>query len=294
MDSPQLLQFIVSGITQGSIYALVAVGFNLVYSATGIINFAQGEFVMLGGLLAVTFYSVLHLPLALAVLLPIVVVMLVGAGIHEFTIKPLRRAHLITLIMVTVGLSVALRGVAKVLWGADAHPLPPFSGSETLRLAGAAIHPQSLWVLGAMAVTGAALALFFRHTVMGRATVACSLNPRAAELVGIRVDRMHMWAFSLAGAVGAIAGGVLTPLTFTSFDVGLKLALKGFCAAILGGIGNNTGAILGGLLLGLLEAMGAGYLSSGYKDAFAFLMLLLVLFIRPSGLLNVPMGGQEE
>lgn len=294
MDNPQLLQFTISGVTQGSIYALVAVGFNLVYSATGIINFAQGEFVMLGGLLAVTFYSVLHLPLMLAVLLPVGVVMLVGTAIHQFTIKPLRGAHLITLIMVTVGLSVTIRGVAKVLWGADAHPLPPFSGSQPLLLGGATIQPQSLWVLGVAAVTAVGLALFFRYAVTGRAMVACALNSRAAQLVGIRADRMDMWAFALAGGVGAIAGSVLTPITFTSFDVGLKLGLKGFCAAILGGIGNNTGAIVGGLLLGLLEAMGAGYLSSGYKDAFAFGVLLLVLFLRPSGLLNVATGGEGE
>jgi branched-chain amino acid transport system permease protein len=294
MDGSGLPQFIATGITQGAIYALVAVGFNLVYSATGIINFAQGEFVMLGGMLAVTCYSFLHLPLALAVVLPIAAVMLIGAGVHYFTIRPLHRAHLLTLIMVTVGVSVALRGLAKVVWGADAYPLPPFSAGESLSLAGANVNPQSLWVIVCAAATGTALTLFLRCTLQGRAMVACALNRRAAQLVGIRVERMHMWAFALAGGVGAIAGAVLAPIALPSYDVGVALALKGFCAAVLGGIGSNAGALLGGVLVGLLESLGAGYVSSGYKEAFAFLVLLLVLLARPSGLLNVPMRREER
>ena len=294
MHDSALLQYLVTGLYQGAIYALVAAGFNLVYSSTGIINFAQGEFVMLGGLLAVTFFSVLHLPLALAVLLPIGIVMLVGAAVHWFTIRPLRRAHVVTLIMVTIGVSVVLRGAAQLLWGADAYPLPPFTAGDSLSFGGATIQRQSLWIIGVTAVAGIALALFFRRTLMGRAMVACALNSRAARLAGIRVDRMNMWAFAFAGGIGALAGSVLTPITFTSFDVGTLLALKGFCAAVLGGIGNNTGAVIGGLALGLLESLGAGYLSSGYKDAFAFLVLLLVLFLRPSGLLGVGLRRDER
>ena len=281
------MQYLVTGLVQGAIYALVASGFNLVYSATGVINFAQGEFVMLGGLLAVTCCTVLHLPLALAVLLPIGVVMALGAAMHWFAIRPLRSANVVTLIMVTIGLSVVLRGAAQILWGADAYPLPPFTPGESLSFFGATIEPQSLWIIGVTALAGLALALFFRRTLMGRAMVACSLNPRAARLAGLRVDLMNMWAFAFAGGMGALAGAVLAPSTFTSFDLGTSLALKGFCAAVLGGIGNNGGAVLGGLTLGLLESLGAGYLSSGYKDAFAFLVLLLVLFLRPSGLLGV-------
>ncbi|HEY3398347.1 MAG TPA: branched-chain amino acid ABC transporter permease [Armatimonadota bacterium] len=294
MDSAQLLQFAVTGIVQGAIYALVAAGFNLVYSATGIINFAQGEFVMLGGLLAVTGATLLHLPLVLAILLPVVVVMGLGAAMHWFTIRPLKHAHMVTLIMVTIGVSVAVRGGAKLIWGADPQPLPAFSGGESLQFGGAMIEPQSLWVLGIAAGAGLLLAFFFRRTLVGRAMAACALNRRAAELVGIRPDLMNMWAFALAGGIGALAGGVLAPLTFASFDIGVSLALKGFCAAVLGGIGSNSGAIVGGLLLGLVESMGAGYISSGYKDAFAFAILLLVLFLRPSGLLNVLVRRDEE
>jgi branched-chain amino acid transport system permease protein len=294
MQWSALLQFVLTGLTQGSIYALVAVGFNLVYSATGIINFAQGEFVMLGGLLAVTCYTTLHLPLALAVILPIGVVMLVGAGIHRFAIRPLRQAHLVTLIMVTVGVSVALRGLAQVIWGADSYPLPPFSHADAITLGGASLDPQSLWVLGIAAITGGGLTLFFRYTTAGRAMTACALSPLAARLSGIRVERMNTWAFALAGGVGAIAGAVLAPIALPSFDVGTSLALKGFCAAILGGIGNNTGALLGGLLVGLMESLGAGYISSGYKDAIAFLALLIVLVLRPSGLLNVALRRDDR
>ena len=294
MDSSPLLQYLVIGLVQGAIYALVASGFNLVYSATGVINFAQGEFVMLGGLLAVTFYTVLHLPLAVAVVLPMGVVMAVGAAMHWFTIRPLRKAHMVTLIMVTIGVSVVLRGAARLLWGADAYPLPPFTAGDSLSFGGATIERQSLWIAGVTALAGGALAVFFRRTLMGRAMVACSLNPRAARLAGIRVDLMNMWAFAFAGGLGALAGAVLAPSTFTSFDIGTSLALKGFCAAVLGGIGNNGGAVLGGLALGLLEALGAGYVSSGYKDAFALIVLLLVLFLRPAGLLGVGLRRDER
>lgn len=294
MEWSALVQYVLTGITQGAIYALLAVGFNLVYSATGIINFAQGEFVMLGGMLAVTCYSFLHLPLWLSAILPIGVVMLVGAGIHQLAIRPLRHAHLVTLIMATVGLSVALRGLAKVLWGADSYPLPAFSNVDPVALAGASVDPQSLWVMGVAAVTGTALTLFFRYSLTGRAMTACAARPLAACLAGIRVERMNMWAFALAGGVGAIAGAVLAPIALPSFDVGTSLALKGFCAAILGGIGNNGGALLGGLLVGLLESLGAGYISSGYKDAIAFLVLLIVLVLRPQGLLNVTMRRDES
>ena len=294
MQWSALVQYILTGITQGSIYALVAVGFNLVYSATGIINFAQGEFVMLGGMLAITCYTVLHLPLFLAVILPIGVVMLIGALLHRVAIRPLRHAHLVTLIMATVGLSVAIRGAAKMIWGADSYPLPAFGSSEPISLGGATLDPQSLWVMGVAAVTGTALTLFFRYTLTGRAMTACAISPLAARLAGIRVERMHMWAFALAGGVGAIAGTVLAPIALPSYDVGTALALKGFCAAILGGIGNNTGALVGGLMVGLLESLGAGYISSGYKDAIAFAVLLLVLVLRPRGLLNVSTRRDES
>lgn len=294
MDGAQLLQYVVTGLIQGAIYALVAAGFNLVYSATGVINFAQGEFVMLGGLLAVTFYSVLHLPLALAVLLPILVVMALGAGMHWFAIRPLRRAHVVTLIMITIGISVVLRGAARLIWGADAYPLPPFTEGESLSFWGANIQPQSLWIIGVTGIAGVALIFFFRRTLMGRAMVACSLNPRAARLAGIRVDIMNMWAFAFAGGIGALAGAVLAPSTLTSYDIGVSLALKGFCAAVLGGLGNNGGAVLGGMVVGLTESLGAGLISSGYKDAFAFLVLLLALFLKPSGLLGKALRRDER
>ncbi len=292
MHGPELLQYLITGLTQGAIYALVAAGFNLVYAATGIINFAQGEFVMLGGLLAVTFVA-WHMPLAAAVLLPILVVMAVGAAVHWFAIRPLRRAHVVTLIMITIGVSVVLRGAARLIWGADSHPLPPFTPGDSIGLGGATVQPQSLWIVGVTAVAGVALALFFRRTLMGRAMVACALNSRAARLAGIRVDRMNMWAFAFAGGIGALAGSVLTPMTFTSYDVGTLLALKGFCAAVLGGIGNNMGAVLGGLILGVVESLGAG-MFSGYKDAFAFVVLLLVLFLRPAGLLGVGLRRDDQ
>jgi len=286
MQASEILQLIVAGITVGAVYALVAVGFTIIYSATGIINFAQGEFVILGGLLFYTLYVTAKLPLALALLLAVAAVAVLGWLMERLTIRPLRAAPVVTLVIVTVGVSVVLRGAAKLIWGPSALPVPAFSGDRSIFIAGAALHLQYLWVLGLTAIAVVGVRLFFDYTLVGKAMQACAIDMDAARLVGISVSRMTQASFALSAALSALAGAVISPITFASYDGGMVLGLKGFCGAIIGGLGNAPGAVVGGLLVGLLENLGVGIMPegySGYQNAFAFVLLLIVLFLRPSG-----------
>lgn len=285
----KLLQYLLSGLTTGGTYALIALGFSLVFNATGVINFAQGEFVMLGGMITAVYVKAWGLPLPVAAAMAIAVTTLVGLALDRGAIRPARNASVVTLIIITVGASIFMRGLAGIIWGADQRPLPAFSGEQPINVGGAFITPQSLWVLGATLVVAVGMWLAFEYTVMGKAMRACAINPTAARLCGINPGSMVSWSFALAAGFGAIAGIVLAPLTMTQYNVGTMLGLKGFCAAMLGGLGNALGGIAGGLLLGVLESLGAGLISSSYKDAFAFIVLLVVLLLRPSGLL----GGRE-
>ncbi len=270
----------------GSIYALVALGFGIIHNATGIINFAQGEFLMLGGMLMVTLVGAAGLPLWAAFALAAALVVLIGLLFERVLIRPVRQASVITLIVITIGASITIRSLAEQLWGTDALPVPAFSGEEALRFGGCSVMPQSLWVMGVTAVAVLGLTLFYSRTLIGKAMRACAINRVAAQLMGISVPQMVAWSFALAAGLGAIGGIVVAPITMTQFDVGVMLGLKGFCGAIIGGLGNSAGAVVGGLALGVLEALGGGLISSGYKDIIAFAILLLVLLVRPSGVLG--------
>ena len=280
---PEFVQFLVSGLTVGAVYALVALGFTLVYNASDVVNFAQGEFVMLGGMVTV-FASAAGIPLPLAALLAVVVSVVVGLLLYWLAIEPARDASPVTLIIITIGASILLRGAAQILFDKQFHKLPSISGYTPVNLLGAAIQPQSFWVLGGTAVIVILLYVFLERTVLGKAVLATAANKLEARLVGINTTTVMALAFGGSAAIGAVAGVLITPITLTSYDVGTLLALKGFAAAMLGGMGNPLGAVAGGLLLGLLEAFGVGYISSTYKDAFAFIVILLVLFAMPQGL----------
>jgi branched-chain amino acid transport system permease protein len=280
---PDFLQFLFSGLTVGAIYALVAVGFTLIYNASDVINFAQGEFVMLGGMVTV-FAAAAGVPLPLAALLAIVVSVVVGLLLHRLAIEPARGASAVTLIIITIGASILLRGVAAVLFDKDFHSLPPFAGADPWHIGGAALLPQTIVVLGGTCAIVLGLWLFISQTMVGKAIVATAANRLAARLVGINTASIVGLAFAVSAAIGAVGGILVTPITLTNYDVGILLALKGFAAAMLGGIGHPAGAVVGGLAVGLLEAFGAGYLSSQYKDGIAFLVILAVLFVMPRGL----------
>jgi len=280
----QTMQFVISGLATGAIYALIGLSFAIIFNSTGIVNFAQGEFVMLGGVLAIFSMTALKLPIPVAILVAVTGTTVVGVVFERFAIRPLKNATPLALIIITIGASILIRGIVMLLWGKDTQVLPPFSGNMPLNFAGATLLPQHLWIFGVTLLVIAASRLFFHHTITGKAMRACSFNRRAANLVGISVGRMVLLSFVISSALGALAGVIIAPLTMTSYDVGIMLGLKGFCAAIMGGMGSGLGTVLGGLILGVLESLGAGLISSGYKDAIAFLVLLLILFIRPQGL----------
>jgi branched-chain amino acid transport system permease protein len=279
----EFLQFLFSGLTIGATYALAALGFAIIYNASRVINFAQGEFIMLGGMSAVALTG-LGIPLSVAIVLAIAVAGAVGALIEKFAIEPAGRADVVPLIIITIGASLVVRGLVQVLLGKGTHALGAFSGEKPFVIAGATLLPQSLWVMGVATLVVAALGWFFGYTRLGKAMLATSHNTLAAELVGINTKSVLLLSFVLSGALGAVGGILLAPITYTSYDVGIMLGLKGFVAATLGGLGSGMGAVVGGLLLGVLEAMTAGYISSAYKDAMPFVLILLVLFFMPSGL----------
>lgn len=291
----QLVQYLFTGVTVGSIYAMVAVGFNIIYNVTEIINFAQGEFVMLGGLIMVFFTATAKLPLPLAFVLTVAAVTGVGVLMERFTINPLKNASVLTMIIVTIAVSILFKGIAMFIWGKDPYIFPPFSGGKPLFLFGAAIQTQTLWVLFMTAVMVVLMTIFFKKTRYGKAMLACADNPEAARLVGIKVNTMILISFALSAAIGAVAGAVITPISLMEYDRGALLALKGFGAAVLGGLGSFYGAVVAGVFLGIVESMCAGLVSSGYKDAVALILLLLVLYVRPSGLFgNVEVSKIKE
>jgi len=282
------LQYLLSGITKGSIYAVVAIGFNLIYSATGVLNFAQGEFVMLGGMVAVTLAHFVPLPVAIAG--AVLIVAFIGCLLEITFFRKLRRHSVLHLIIITIGLSIVMQEAALHIWDEKVRSLPYFTGNEvsSLKFLGAAISPQVLWVLGTVAVTVVLLHAFLKYTLRGRAMRACSSNPDAAMLAGINIPNMRTLSFGLSAALGALAGCVISPITMTHYEMGAPLAIKGFAAAILGGMGNPMGAVAGGLLVGILEAFAVSRLPAAYNDVAAFAVLLLVLFIRPHGLFGRP------
>ena len=284
--SAQIFQLLLTGITIGSIYAMVAIGFNIIYNSTDVLNFAQGEFVMLGGLSAIMFHHVLGLNLFLSISLAVALVSLIGIFFERSTIHQLKKPALVTLILITIAVSIILRGAAMLAWGKDSLVLEPFSSAEPLLILGAAIHSQMLWVIGIMVIVVMLLTYLFGYTLVGKALRACAINRDSAKLMGINTEAMVTFSFAMSAAIGAIAGIIITPMTLMEYDRGAILGIKGFSAAIVGGVGNSSGALVAGLLIGIIESFCAGFISSGYKDAFAFGLMLLVLFVRPGGLLG--------
>jgi branched-chain amino acid transport system permease protein len=281
-----LTQFIFAGLTAGAIYALVALGFGVVHNTMGIVNFTQVDFVSLGGMLLYSALFATGLPMPLALLAAIVGVTALGMLVEVLGLRPARTESHLVLIFLTIGLSITLRGVMKLIWGKNRMAVPPLTGEMPVTVMGATILPQTLWIIVLTAAAILLLVLFFRRTNLGLAMRAVAANEAAAHVVGLKVKRVKAASFALAGALGGLAGCLVTPITTLAYDVGVLLGLKGFAAAILGGFGSFPGAILGGVILGLLESLSAGYLSSAYKDVVAFVVLLLVLFVRPRGLLG--------
>ncbi|PDT42105.1 MULTISPECIES: branched-chain amino acid ABC transporter permease [Sinorhizobium] len=280
---PELMQFILSGVTVGAVYALVALGFTIIYNASDVVNFAQGEFVMLGGMFTVFSFEA-GIPLPLAAAIAILATAAIGVALNKLAIEPARGAPVVSLIIITIGASILIRGLTQIAFDKQLHRFPAFSGDTPIQIMGATVLPQSVWVIAGALAVFVGLWLFFTRTLTGRAVLATANNRIAAQLVGINTRYVMTLSFALSAAIGALAGVLVTPITLTGYDIGIALALKGFAAAMLGGMGNPKGALVGGLLLGVVEALTAGYLSSQYKDAAAFVIILAVLFAMPQGL----------
>ena len=280
------LQVFFGGLTSGSIYAMIALGFTLVYRSTGVLNFAHGEFVMIGAFLAITGVTALKLPIGGALALAVAVTAVIGILFERLAVRPVRRQGPFVVILLTLGASTMFRGVAMLIWGKDPLPLASFSGDRGISMAGASILPQTLWILGSSVATVALLSYFLNKTTYGKALRACSENPGAASLMGINVSSMVMLAFAISAGIGALAGVLVAPITAMEFGAGFALAMKGLTGAIIGGLDRAHGVIVGALALGLIEAFASVWISSLMKDAIAFVVLIAVLMVWPNGLLG--------
>ena len=290
MGAAELLQFVVAGLKNGAIYALIALGFSLVYSATGVINFAQGEFYMLGGMVGVWALRTLGLPLWAAVPLAVVVTVAAGMLIERLALRPRRFEPPLVLIIITIGVSMVMQSLARHLFGPNELAMPPFSPGPSLSILGASVERQTLWVWGLTGLALLVLWFLYTRTKLGLAMRATAVSHDASRLVGIDTAGVVMITFALAAALGALAGVAVSPLTQTAYDVGSRMGLKGFAAAILGGLGGPVAAVVGGLALGLVESLSVAFISSTYKDAIALFVLLLVLFLKPDGLFGRTTG----
>jgi branched-chain amino acid transport system permease protein len=277
-------QYLVAGLTYGIIYSIVAIGFNIIYNTTGIINFAQGEFVMIGGMTAVTLYS--FMPLPLAIVAAVLITMLIGALIEIVFIRWLVSPSVLRMIIITIGISIITREIALHVWDEKVRALPYFTGTAITSISIGEVHisPQVLWVVGICSLVVIVLNFFFSYTLLGRQMRACSSNRNAARLCGISAKNMVTFSFVLSAGIGALAGCIVSPITYVQYDSGTGLAIKGFTVAVLGGLGNSMAAVAAGIILGVLESFSIWIMPTAYKDAISISILLLILFVRPGGI----------
>lgn len=278
-------QFILVGVGMGSVYALMSLGFSLVFKETGVINFAQGEFAMVAAMV----YWMLQSRgwnAVVAILTAIIVAALLGAAVSRFVMYYVHGASIITLIFITLGLDTALRGMGTLLWGTNPMPVNPLSKNTIIHIGGAVLSSDYLWVFGAIVVVGLGIYLLLDHTYLGRSMAAAMDNPLAARLYGMNPLRFGLYIWVLAAVIGAVGGIVLAPITTANANMGLNLGLNGFVGAIIGGIDSLPGAALGGLVLGIVESLASGYIASNWAQGVAFLILLILLIKRPQGLLG--------
>ena len=296
------IQQIINGLVLGSIYALVALGYTMVYGIMGLINFAHGEVVMIGAMVALTVIKLLAnsgLPVYLVILVALIaaaaVCMAVGYSIERIAYRPLRRAPKLAPLITAIGVSIVLQNLAMLIWGRNYHAFPPILPNSNYEIFGATITSVQIAIVLIAALMMAALIVLIDHTRLGRAMRATSENPPIAQLMGVNINQIISLTFVIGSALAAVAGLMVSAnYSIAHYYMGFMLGLKAFTAAVLGGIGNIAGAVLGGILLGLIESLGAGYigdltggfLGSNYQDIFAFFVLICVLVFRPSGLIG--------
>ena len=290
MEFSVVLQIFFSGLNLGSIYAALGLGFFVVYSVTRVLNLAQGEFVMLGGMLTVSFYT-MGIPLAPSILLAVVITALAGAGLYRFIIYPARKSSGVTKVFLTLGFAFIIEGIALHIWGWEFKSLPVFFNTPSIQLGEATIFGQTPWVIGITLLMVIGLFLFFNRTIQGKALRACANEPLGAKMVGISIERMALFSFVMAASLGAVVGALITPLTMTSYSIGLPLTAKGVLAAFVGGITRVEGVILGGFIYGMIEATTAGFIPGGYHSVIAPAILVLIFLCRRRGILVIAGKG---
>lgn len=290
------LQLLVGAVTLGAIYSLIALGFNLIFGASRLMNFAQGDLAMVGAMMGVTLGGAMKLPFAVIAVGSMIAVGTLFCLFEVGVLRPLarRNASLTSMVMATLALSMFLQGGAELIWGRLEKSVPSPIASTLIHIGAVVIVPHYLLVVGVSLISFAAMSAFFHSTLVGKALLATGFEPEAARLVGISPVKMVALSCFLGGGFAALAGLVVSPITFAAPWMGSNLAVKGFAASLLGGLGSIKGALLGGMIVGLLEAFGAGYVSSAYSDLLVFLALMLVLFLRPSGILGSPFVTGEH
>ena len=285
-----LSYLVATGISTGALYALVALGIVVIYKATKVVNFAHGEMFMLGGFFAYTFHVMLGWPYLPSFALAVALAFGVGIAVDRVAFRPLmQRQTLVSVLLVMIGLSFVLKGVARWLWGGkgDYLTFPPLISPEPLSFAGIMVMSQQLVVLGAACAVMVAFALFFKFTRAGRFMQATADNPKAAKLVGLRIDRVYMYTFGVGSAVAAAAAVLMAPLTLLYPDIGFMLFIKAFAAAVLGGLTSIPGAVVGGFLIGIIEQLAAGYLHTAMQEVAAFIVIMIVMIFIPTGLFGL-------
>jgi len=284
----QLIQQVVSGVAIGSIYCLLALGFSLTVRALNIIHFAQGDFFMLGGYASITFHLILGLPFWLSIILSTIFVSMVGIAFERTAYKPLWKSHHIFILMSTAGTSIVLQNSAMLIWGPDAWRFPRIFSEKVLDLSGVLVPVEMVWVAIFAIVIMLVFNIFLQKTKLGKGFRAAAQDREMAQAMGVSLRVADSFVFGASAGLGAVGGVLIAPILFVYPHIGLIFTLKGFTAAVLGGLGSIRGAILGGFLLGIMENLSSGFISSTYKDALVFLLLLLILLLKPSGLLLKP------
>lgn len=288
------IQLLVTGVTMGSIYALIALGYVTIYRTSRIVNLAQGAFVMFGAFFAYSFLSELGLPYWLSAILGIVCVVIVSMAMYLMVLRPLIKISLVSIILATIALSILFENFALLRWGGYGKSLPPFTGEQAVFVGGVAVFRQSLWAIGLMVVVLVGLYLLNNFTRIGKQMTATACDPGAASLSGVSTGRMILLAFGISAAIGALGGIAVNPISQTFYMSGGIYALSGFVAAILGGWGSSSGAVVGGLALGVVQSLAIGFVPAGNEEAIAYFILILALYFRPTGLLGVPSTEGED